>query len=179
MDAHFAWQRRFSTPTDGAVDHSESEDSAHDEAWHDNYHAHADHYKELVSTVNAMKNEAGPSTLSMFEPPSSAPKGKGKVYHCYSHDGGASLDIQTRCDGAGYTYVALRLTGAPTDIDHQRFKQFEADLTLDLEAGVVAGFFTDPPLRDLRRIEISRGDRPRQVRPHAQKKGGEVDSGRG
>ena len=128
-------------------DYRESGEYAHGDAWHGQYEAHADQYNELVNAVNAMKNSSDREGAREYAqaPGPAAPQGRGNIYHCYSHDSGAALDIQTRCDEAGYNYVALHLSGDPADVGNQRYKQFEADLVRDLRAGEVAGYFADPP----------------------------------
>ena len=85
--------------------------------------------------MKAMENEVGFVRSRRTEVPSYAPKGKGKVDHCYSHESGGALDVQTRCDESGHNYMALHLSDDPTDVDHQRYKQFEADLVRGHKAG--------------------------------------------
>ena len=71
--------------------HSDSESSNHDDVWHKNYEAHADQYKELIREVVAMKSTSEANNFPRHPVATRALQGRGKVYHCYGHDGGQLL----------------------------------------------------------------------------------------
>ena len=118
-------------------------DSEHDDAWHENYYAHADCYDDVKSAVRqAGKKEVHDS----FEPYAKVARAAPdlKLYHLFTHASPAALDVRTRCLEVGLRYVPLAIEDE-ADLDHGKYEQYRSNFEQDLNLKLVAGLVADPP----------------------------------
>ena len=118
-------------------------DSERDDAWHENYYAHADCYDDVKAAVRQAREK---EVHDPFEPYAEVARAAPdlKLYHLFTHSSPAALDVKTRCLEVGLRYVPLAIEDE-ADLDHGKYEQYRSNFEQDLNHGLVAGLVADPP----------------------------------